>query len=183
MASDAATLRVVAERLPASSIFETPGTGFRISPGDPDVASLADIVFKSQVFRAGEAASFSVVVRDIYGNPRLENNELKGGDGMLGKLTLTLVSAEGRDPVTFAFKKDPAEELPEGQVELSASPPNPETGEHVISFTPTFAGKIRMQIEVQADGSIIFQEAAVSPGPLTGAASEVRRCRLTPPSG
>ena len=47
------------------------------------------------------------------------------------------------------------------------------TGVHTIKFTPTVAGRLRMEISVASDGSIIFQEAAINPGALSAAASEV----------
>jgi len=52
--------------------FTTPGSGFTISPGPPDLASLQESrdAFRSQVYTAGTPASFTISVKDIYGNTR-----------------------------------------------------------------------------------------------------------------
>ena len=63
----------------------------------------------------------------------------------LGTLKLTQVGLDGAETVFATPASSPTNSM------------NAATGIHTIKFTPTVAGRLRMEISVASDGSIIFQ--------------------------
>ena len=146
-------------------MFETPGSGSRVSPGAANTAAtrpFLDALEARTDLIAGQPAWFTVAVKDAPGNVRFVERDLAGGVGTWGSLTVTQIDANAnpRGPGAVIFRG------------VDAVMDNV-TGAHNVSFTPTVAGKIRVSVRVESDGSFLYADAPVRSNSVSASASEV----------
>lgn len=110
--------------------------------------------FLEQSYRAGETSSFTMELRDRFGNTR---NQLTDQQ----YITLEQISGDTDEATDLSTLANWNPSL------------DTETGVHTFEFQPTVGGQLRLLLQLPATGETVMQEAPIRAGALNVAASEI----------